>query len=831
MNVSLPKRLLIYWLLLLGGSLSAYAQETVQVFTYQNQTLSYTFLSQPNDPNVISGPANGTFTLTEAGFNRTINYTPNEDFVGNDEMLIGVWNSPFSYTSLTLQIEVAPSKVEAIPDFAATPVNQSVVIPALQNDFSSNGVLILKNIPLANNGSAYIDTGSGEIIFTPAPDFEGLAYLNYIVCDDIGTCDNGTVSVFVLDASTNQPDTMVIFTHKNNPQSVLIPAEYVLLGLPDNGEYDDSGDIPTYTPDTDFTGTDYIFFQYGGVAKWVQINVLDIEQNTLGVEDRVYMTPYEVEREINVLANDVLGVSASCFSLVGSPFYGTVEFVPGQDPKGVVRYTPAPGFVGVDQFQYASCQPGGTGETELTSVYVFISNFEPSASRYYMSTPKLTPLVVGYSVPIADFNFEVVAQGDLGEVVFLPGEVDTTIYGQHITGYNLILYLPNSNVNSGVDEFEIRYCLWIGNACQYEMTVKIEVDILDIGDGSAPMCIGDCVWSGDTNFDGVVNMEDLLPIGLCMGEVGIPRADANPNLWYGKYGEDWEDPFGGLGIDLKHLDTDGDSLITALDTLAISNFYGNTHSMTAALVPHYDFQILLDGPLFVNPGDLVELTLELGTEQAPAQDVYGFTFPFLYNTDFIVPASIELDFVSNSWLTYNSPVLHMDRNDLEGRVEAGFTRTNGISASGYGMVGTVRFIVSEDLAGLRPGEESLHTRVGGGMSALMNGSGRTQGVYIPEWEMQILLDEAADLDKLNPDLLIVYPNPTNLDYVNIHLNGQQEFQRIIVSDQMGHQLLDLDHLMSSRAGIPVYQLPNGIYTVSVFTAEGVINKQFSVFRD
>jgi hypothetical protein len=90
------------------------------------------------------------------------------------------------------------------------------------------------------------------------------------------------------------------------------------------------------------------------------------------------------------------------------------------------------------------------------------------------------------------------------------------------------------------------------------------------------MCFDDCIWAGDTNFDGIVNMEDLLPIGLCMGEVGIPRQDVNLSAqWYGQYGDDWS-PY--APMDLKHLDTDGDSIITALDTVAINNFYGNTHS-------------------------------------------------------------------------------------------------------------------------------------------------------------------------------------------------------------------------------------------------------------
>lgn len=49
-------------------------------------------------------------------------------------------------------------------------------------------------------------------------------------------------------------------------------------------------------------------------------------------------------------------------------------------------------------------------------------------------------------------------------------------------------------------------------------SVKIEMEILNVGSGNEPMCFDDCVWRGDTNFDGTVNLQDLLPIGLSMGK-------------------------------------------------------------------------------------------------------------------------------------------------------------------------------------------------------------------------------------------------------------------------------------------------------------------------
>ena len=496
------------------------------------------------------------------------------------------------------------------------------------------------------------------------------------------------------------------------------------------GSYDDTGEIPLYTPNLDFLGDDYLNFDYNGVLKVIKMTTLDLEDNNFAFDDQVYMTPYEGEREINVLSNDEYGVASDCWTLTSDAQYGTVEWVFGQDVKGVPRYTPPVGFVGVDWFTYSICPPNGNGgNLETATVYVFVSNYEPSSSNFFMSTPKLTPLIVGYDVPILDFDFEITVDPDMGTVEFLQGNVDTVIYGQQVTGYNLIIYTPDSSVDAGFDDFELEYCVTSNGICNYQKTVKIDVEILDIGDGSGPMCFDDCIWAGDTNFDGVVNMEDLLPIGLCMGEVGIPRSDVNFSQWYGQYGDDWS-PY--APMDLKHLDTDGDSIITALDTVAINNFYGNTHSLTPAEVPFYDYQIVLSGDIFADPGDLVEMEMYLGAADDPASNVYGFTFPFQYDPSVFVPSSVNIDFNTGSWLSYNSPVLHMSNNNLEGTMESGFTRTNGISASGHGQIGTLSFVIIDDLDILRTGREALQFKVGGGTSTVMNSAGMTYGINIGE---------------------------------------------------------------------------------------------------
>lgn len=343
MNVSLRRYFFYILLLALGFPLGGFAQN-INVSLFQGQVYRDTFISQPNNPNLLISPQHGTVSYPENPqhhFNLT--YTPGPDFIGQDHIRFRVWKTTGS--AITFQYRdyyftVAPSRVVAFHDNATTTVGTPVTINVLRNDSTTNGVLILKSIPMVNNGAATMNAADSTITFTPAPGFEGIAYLNYAVCDDLGACDNGTVSVIVLGQNASLPDTMRIFTKKNTPQNVFVPGDYVLTGSPANGQYDDSGDVPVYSPNPNYVGKDYILFDYNGVDKVVEVRVLNLGDNGFAFDDQFYMTPYDGEREFNVLANDFYGVNSSCFYVTSAAQYGTVAYVPGQDAKGVVRYTP-----------------------------------------------------------------------------------------------------------------------------------------------------------------------------------------------------------------------------------------------------------------------------------------------------------------------------------------------------------------------------------------------------------------------------------------------------------------------------------------------------------
>jgi hypothetical protein len=830
MNVSLQK--ILYQLLILAVPLLVSGQTSILLETIEGLPVEYSFTSSPMPPGTSIAPTHGTHTLVASGALNTylLTYTPNDGFIGQDFIRVTRWTCSIvsqCFQYLDIYITVVPAQVRAYQDNVVTNVNTPVTINVLSNDYSSRGILIINSVSSVNNGSASFTPGGANIVFTPKPDFEGVAFLNYIVCDDENNCDNGNVSIHVRGISPPATDTVHIFTHKNTPQVVLVPPGFQRISGPSSGTYNDAGvALPEYRPNNNFTGLDYITYSDGTRQVIAQIRVLNTNFNQFAKDDVAYTTP-GVAVEFNVLENDAFGTSAIMFSIVQQPANGTLVVGP---ENGLVVYIPNSGFSGTDKFKYSSRRPFGAGNLETATATVYVSNFEPSSATYYMNTPKVTPLVIGNNVPVPNFQFFVTDEPDFGEVLILPGEVDTVIYGRHIKGYNMVLYVPNSDVSDELDEFELVYCVTAdasGAGCSFTRTVKVEIEILDIGTGAEPMCFGDCVWTGDTNFDGVVNMEDLLPIGWYMGEAGIPRADNNPALWYGKYGNNWDNPFADFYVDLKHLDADGNGYVSAHDTVAIHNFYGRTHSIVATKAPQSEYTINLTGNLFAGPGDVVELNMILGTTNQPVLNVYGLTFPFAYYPGLFVPESVQVNFSHNGWLAYNSPILFMNRNNMEGLLETGFTRTTGVSASGHGVIGTVRLIIEDDLAGIRLGDEILSVEVGGGTSTMMNAAGQTFGIEIGKANIRIRYHNEEE--PVTADDLKIWPNPVG-DYLNVHLNGGKDFSRIVVYNLMGQVVFNSGAMQARNAQIGVSHLPNGIYVLSVHTPDGPVNKKVEVIK-
>lgn len=825
MKLRLP--LLAVLFLVLSVVTNVMAQDVCELVTVKNEAINFVVQSR-FEPVLGQAPGDGTIEMVEDPvFNYTITYTPNTDFSGEDGLLLVSFPFDQSIAFKQYEIQVLEAFIKANHDFAATAAATPVTISPLVNDTTNVGTLELTGIPVTNAGTAEIV--DGNIIFTPAAGFSGLTDLNYTICTVGGACALGTVSINVQpEAGSAVMDTVRVFTLRDQAQFIFAPDNAVASGSPQSGSMTLENGVMAYQPDAGFIGDEFLEYSVPGSAGTTvfHVTVLDLERNSFAAEDREYVA-VNSSRTFNVLYNDLYSVFADCVTF-GAPRYGTLV---EDAPNGQVTYTPPTNWSGVDEFTYSSKAFNCEGEAELATVYVFVSNFNPSADETSLTAPEGVAVGLTYNAPGGDVTWSVSEQPTLGTVLPDP-----------ITGELRYLALPGSAGQT--DAFTLTYCLnpAADGSCQFTTEVDVTVNVT-AADPDA--CIDeDCVWPGDTNNDGVVDVGDLLPIGLAMGQTGTPRLSGDDTRWAPQFSSDWTQADLN-GTNLKYIDADGDQVISARDTAVVMANMGLGHGLRPQVQNFSTFQLSLRGPTVAEPGDMIVLDLIAGNSAVIVEDVFGIRWPFVYDPLIVDNEGMSINYGEDGWMSYDSPILSVSSNNGEaGVLESAVTRTNGEPISGFGRIATLSAVIVEDVFGIREAhgleeaDEGMTTILGGGDgAAVMNGAGYLDAVTVNPYELSIRQQAPTEVADFNPveatnyldGKLIAYPNPTGGN-LTVHLNGQQRFSALQLTDLTGRTLINRQGLDTNHQELSLGNLPNGVYTLTLTTDSGVVNRKVEVIR-
>jgi hypothetical protein len=346
-----------------------------------------------------------------------------------------------------------------------------------------------------------------------------------------------------------------------------------------------------------------------------------------------------------------------------------------------------------------------------------------------------------------------------------------------------------------------------------------------------------CVWPGDADNNNAVNHHDLLYIGLGYGKNGPSRPGASLD-WSGQSSPDWSQQTANRHINFKNIDTNGDGVINAADTVAIVQNWGNVvdparddpFAAPADFGPIGGLPQLLINKDTVAPGEAVTLPVLLGSNQTPLDSLYGLAFSIAYDPSLI---KSNLYFKpSASWFGDPANLLWLQRDfHTQGRIDIAVTRTDGMPMSGNGRIGDL-FIVIEDNIFLKSGDhnaEFLHpvdtvrktTLFFRGLHPVSN-IGKAQQLEGPSTEIVI---RKGTVSTTIPDdgwkqSVRVAPNPAS-GMVFVSSPGA-DIERITVSDLSGRILLAQQPAVSgSDASFSVRGAPAGMYVVQIMTAEGI----------
>ncbi len=775
-----------------------------------NQTLNISDLP-PGIPSIPTNghPDHGSLQIITINNNEQINYIPDPNYTGLDTFYFQMFYPPNQNIFLGYEVEISNSLVTTKRDFVSTFVGSAATVFPLANDITTTGVLSLKEVsPIYNHGTVNI-TGN-EFEFVPDQGFKGVTHMEYIACNDFGACEKGVISVLVHDYGLPSTQSAEVLTSKNEAIPILLPyTGYTISSGPSNGTLQFIEDFAyLYTPAVGFSGQENFSFQHtsnGNTSTYnVTATVLDIApSNNFAQDDFLYMGINRAGSinyfgTVDVLDNDSGNLLGWSLQLTNAPTNGIAWLV----GNGSVKYVPNINFEGVDKFTYKVANALGVFET--ATIYVTVSNFTPGATSFDLNTYDDTPIFFEYDAPIFGYNFNIVTPPTFGTA--------------NVT-WNTIEYVPQLGY-SGTETITLEYC--INTSDCFEFDINVEVTDNPNNDPACSQNIDECVWAGDTNLDGVVDGKDILYL-CAIGEVGTPR-NGGTN-WIGQFSNSWVNTVTGVNKNIKHIDTDGDSIITKSDANVVDINYGKRNRITPQILPTQSNPLIFSSQNtgFPQPGDTVAIDVVMGTSSNPARDFSGVTFQMNYNPIIFEEAWIEFD--EHSWLGYDAPVMSYSKIPFDGKLDVAFTRADETSKSGFGKVGTV-YIVVDDITGFKIDEENI-TTIGFTGSNALSSTGHLTKLNDETIDIQINL---SDFDpELRKNALNLYPNPTD-EYVTIQTDFHNPMETIRVINMMG-QILDINtNVNTNEVLMDVSHLESGVYIIDVETEQGPLTKKLQVFK-
>ena len=793
------------------------AQSTIDVVKNKNDQFRIVEADLNTTP-THTKPDSGSITMVSSGNFHKFYYSPNKDFIGQDTFSVSFLLRNIPTTTL-FNVTVRQAKVIAIPDLYAYDFVKEgeQLMSVTENDIDEETGLkpTISLITSKNNGIFTIAADRKDILFTPVKGFSGVANITYLVCNVTNeVCSQTTASIIV----PNPKDTFEVFTPKFSPINLPIPKDFTLQGAISNGTIKTDGHFQVFTPNASFEGKESMLFKNALTNQqiFVNVNVLSKRKNIYAFDDFTSLTPGSSVSNWNLLTNDNIKSNPS-FRIISQPKFGKLSSIEGSR----ITYEAPNGsnFSGVDQFTYELSQDGL--DKEMATVYIKVSKFEPVSSVFNFYTPKGVTLKVGNTFPssVNNIKLEIKKRGN-GDLV--------------VNADNTLTYDPLT-INSGVDnKWEIDYLV----SDKVVSTVNLIFNILNESSVTSSCFGADCVWSGDTNNDGIVSLSDLLPIGRYLGSVQSSDGPSTTESWYGKKASDWDNVSA-----LKYVNTNGDRFITDADTLAVRKYLGNTHGIIAKDIPIQNFTVKLKGNTSVKPGEAVNLEVFIGDKSKPAIDLYGFTLSLPFNKQIFDLSKSSITFDSRSWLAYNSPVFALtNSNNDRGVMEAAYTRTSGKAADGFGKVGTARIIVI-DIAGIKPpnGSNELQVTLGGQATA-SDANGNAYSLYVEPFTLTI--DFSDSKEKATPTLPVepilspryneggeigVFPNPAT-DFVNIKSFKNSLIKTVQLVNMSGQILFESNNINQSEIELSIANRVTGMYYVRVLTENAIVTRKLQILQ-
>lgn len=341
------------------------------------------------------------------------------------------------------------------------------------------------------------------------------------------------------------------------------------------------------------------------------------------------------------------------------------------------------------------------------------------------------------------------------------------------------------------------------------------------------------LFPGDANNDGLVDHYDVLAIGYAYGTVGPARIESGTEPNVQGIPIFWQTDFPN-GDNYAYADTDGNGQIEVADFSAVYQNYGNqwvdnfVNNPPSEGVPG-DPRLGLGSEnqmVSLLPGQGISLPILLGSMDQELVDLNGLAFKIRFSTN--VFANLEVD-LSNNWLAENAGQAIQFQQPQLGQIDIGLSRFGVDPLTGSGSLGSISFIVVEDMIDLLPEpydtiSTCLYIEGILGLDGMYDtipilADSLCINLYHPD---AILSDEEEPLEDAQ---VLISPNPLKDRF---SFWSDHAFHRLELIDMQGRsQTLYRGEKRRRWRGANL-QLPPGCYAIRMYAEEGVLTRKLMI---
>lgn len=324
----------------------------------------------------IGTPTKGVLSGTAPN----LTYTPNLNANGPDSFTFKVNDGSITSAPATITISITPINDAPVATAAAlsVPANTSSAVPLMASDVDSASLTYTVTVQ-PNHGT--LAGTAPNLVYTPAFNYEGPDSLSFTANDGALTSSVAVISITVVDGNDLPvAAAKTLTTAEDTPASVTLSGSdeegatltYQIVATPLHGRLSGTAPALTYTPDTDYSGSDSFVYRVNDGAQFSAAATVSI--TVTAVNDIPVATPQsvslyvDVPKAITLKAVDADSASLT-YAVVASPTHGSLS---GTAPA--LTYTPSTGYTGADAFTFTANDGGQTSAAATVSITVLPVN-------------------------------------------------------------------------------------------------------------------------------------------------------------------------------------------------------------------------------------------------------------------------------------------------------------------------------------------------------------------------------------------------------------------------------------------------------------------------